>query len=119
MISTGAITKRANEEQLPAQTIERDYVLAPSATSRGAADAISQVCSLLPACSPDDRGAAYRTVRSFSCAAQRIPVASPAAMSAPRRSVMPLCVSARARLVCGECVPAWKTARRSDPGQLL
>jgi hypothetical protein len=27
MISKGAITKRANEEQLPAQTIERDYVL--------------------------------------------------------------------------------------------
>jgi predicted nucleotidyltransferase component of viral defense system len=27
MISKGAITKRANQEQLPAQTIERDYVL--------------------------------------------------------------------------------------------
>jgi uncharacterized protein len=36
MISTGAITKRANEEQLPAQTIERDYVLAHLCADIGA-----------------------------------------------------------------------------------
>jgi predicted nucleotidyltransferase component of viral defense system len=28
MIAKGAITKRANEAHLPAQTIERDYILA-------------------------------------------------------------------------------------------
>jgi hypothetical protein len=28
VISVGAITKRANDERMPAQTIERDYVLA-------------------------------------------------------------------------------------------
>ncbi len=36
MISKGAITKRANEEQLPAQTIERDYVLAHLCADIGA-----------------------------------------------------------------------------------
>jgi predicted nucleotidyltransferase component of viral defense system len=36
MISTGTITKRANEEQLPAQTIERDYVLAHLCAAIGA-----------------------------------------------------------------------------------
>ena len=36
MISKGAITKRANEERLPAQTIERDYVLANLCADIGA-----------------------------------------------------------------------------------
>lgn len=36
MIPKGAITKRANEEQLPAQTIERDYVLAHLCADIGA-----------------------------------------------------------------------------------
>jgi uncharacterized protein len=36
MISTGAITRRANEELMPAQTIERDYVLAHLCADIGA-----------------------------------------------------------------------------------
>lgn len=38
MISKGRITQRANDEQLPAQTIERDYVLANICADIGALD---------------------------------------------------------------------------------
>jgi predicted nucleotidyltransferase component of viral defense system len=37
VISVGAITKRANDERMPAQTIERDYVLAHVCSEVGAA----------------------------------------------------------------------------------
>jgi len=36
MIAKGVITQRANDERLPAQTIERDYVLAHVCTDIGA-----------------------------------------------------------------------------------